>query len=147
MSEVTPPEAVPAPPPVKTKMKIADIGGRMQYGNNFDFGPGGIDQRITHPTHADIQKAIDDGYLIDRPFSGNQDALLHEWIAAAGGHHDRAKFIEVATRWHAGRIAYLVKNIDPKPIGIRADHTVHDGQHRLFAAEFRGDTEIEVEIG
>ncbi len=119
-------------------MKIVDVKGRTDYGNPLPDG-GGIK---THPTEADIKKALADGYLIDIPFSGNQEALMHEWLAAAGG--DRVRYIAIATRWHAGRIAYLVKNIDKKPIGVRADDTIHDGQHRLLAVEFRGDEEIEV---
>jgi len=140
MSESPEQTAAPEQKPKKV-MKIADIGGRMRYGNPF---PG--DVRITHPTSADIQKAIDDGHLIDLPFSGNQEALFHQWCAASNGGQNRAKFVEEATRWHAGRIAYLVKNIDPRPLGIRPDNTIHDGQHRIIAAEFRGDTEVEVEI-
>ena len=121
-------------------MKIADVKGRKFYGNPT---PGG-DVLWTHPTSADIQKAIDDDYFIDRPFSGNQQALVDEWGAASAG--DRAKFIEVATRWHAGRIAALVRDKNTDPIGIDAADTIHDGQHRLIAAEFRGEKEIEVEI-
>jgi hypothetical protein len=122
-------------------IKITDVKGRRKYGNPTPDG--GV--LWTHPTNEDIQKAIDDGYLVDRPFSGNQQALVDEWLAAAAG--DAMKFIEVATRWHAGRIAYLVKEVNKEPIGINPDLTIHDGQHRLIAAEFRGDTEIEAVIG
>lgn len=143
------PQEPDTPTPAKPEkvIKIADVKGRKQYGNQFDFGPAGVDLRITHPTNDDIQKAIDDGYFINRPFSGNQQALLDEWIAAAGGPCNRAKFIELATRWHAGRIAHLVKEGNRDPIGINADETIHDGQHRLIAAEFRGDKEIKAVIG
>jgi hypothetical protein len=103
--------------------------------------------RFTHPTTADIQKAIDDGYFVARPFSGNQEALFNEWCAASNGGEDRAKFIEIATRWHAGRIAHLVRVANSDPIGINPDGSIHDGQHRLIAAEFRGDTEIEAVVG
>jgi hypothetical protein len=137
-------EAPPAKP--RKIIKIADVKGRKRYGNPFQT-PFGFDVRLTHPTNDDIQKAIDDGYLVDRPFSGNQQALLDEWCAASSGGADRAKFIEIATRWHAGRIAYLVKEGIKDPIGINQDYTIHDGQHRLIAAEFRGDTEIEAVIG
>jgi len=134
-------------PRPRKRTKIVDVKGRMPYGNLFDFGIAGKDLRLTHPTKEDIQKALDDGYLVDLPFSGNQDPLFQEWIAAAGGYHNRAKFIEVATRWHAGRIAYLSRQIDLEPIGIRPDDTIHDGQHRLMAMEFRGDVEVEAIIG
>lgn len=130
----------PIAKPSKT-IKTADVKGRKKYGNPTPDG--GI--LWTHPTKEDIQKAIDDGYFIERPFSGNQQALLDEWVAACGS--DAAKFIEIATRWHAGRIAQLVREGNKDPIGVDADYTIHDGQHRLLAAEFRGDKEIEVEIG
>jgi hypothetical protein len=134
-----------APKPTK-KVKIADVKGRKEYGNPFEY-PNHIDVRVTHPSNQDIQKAIDDGYLVDRPFSGNQQTLLDEWCAASSGGADRAKFIEIATRWHAGRIAYLVKERNKEPIGINLDYTIHDGQHRLIAADFRGESEIEAVIG
>ena len=138
--ELAPKAPTPAPTKPRKTMKIADVKGRKRYGNPT---PGGA-VLWTHPTNADIQKAIDDGYFIDRPFSGNQEALMHEWVAASNG--DPAKYIEVATRWHAGRIAALVRDQNKEPIGIHADDTIHDGQHRLIAAEFRGDDEIEAEI-
>ena len=127
-------------------MKIADVKGRKDYGNPFHTSAG-IDVRFTHPTNEDVQKAIDEGYFVHRPFSGNQEDLLNEWCAASNGGADRARFIEVATRWHAGRIAYLVKEGNKDPIGVAPDDTIHDGQHRLMAAEFRGDEEIEAEVG
>ena len=127
-------------------IKIAEVKGRKPYGNQFPT-PTGIDERLTHPTKADIQKAIDDGYLVARPFSDNAEALFYEWCAASSGGRDREKFIEVATRWHAGRIAYLVNEGNMDPIGINPDDTIHDGQHRLMAAEFRGDQEIEAVVG
>jgi len=139
------PQVEPAKP--RKTMKIIDVKGRLQYGNSFNLGRAGVDVRMTHPTKEDIQKALDDGYLIDRPFSGNQQALFDEWIEEAGGSCNRAKFIEIATRWHAGRIAYLSQQADLEPIGIRPDDTIHDGQHRLIAMEFRGDTEVEAIIG
>lgn len=145
--EAQPEVASQAPAKPRKTMKISDVKGRKIYGNPFDFGPAGVDIRTSHPTKEDIQKAIDDGYFIDRPFSGNQQPLLDEWIAASGRPHNRAKFIEIATRWHAGRIAALVRDGCKDPIGVRADDTIHDGQHRLMAAEFRGDEEIEAEIG
>lgn len=136
----------PAPAKARKIIKIKDVKGRKRYGNPFKTAAG-LDMRITHPTKEDIQRAIDEGYFVDRPFSGNQEALLAEWCAASSGGSDRAKFIEVATRWHAGRIAYLVRENNKDPIGTNPDYTIHDGQHRLLAAEFRGDEEIEVEIG
>jgi len=139
--------AIEAPAAKRRKfIKIADVKGRKNYGNPFQT-PSGIDVRFTHPTKEDIQKAINDGHLVDRPFSGNQQALLREWCEASSGGADRAKFIEVATRWHAGRIAQLIKEGNRDPIGINTDDTIHDGQHRLIAAEFRGDEEIEAVIG
>jgi hypothetical protein len=137
--DLAPENPVPAPAKPRKIMKIADVKGRKRYGNQFPSWA-----VCTHPTNADIQKAIDDGYFIDCPFSGNQEALFNEWVAAS---IDQAKFIEVATRWHAGRIAALVRDKNADPIGIHADDTMHDGQHRLIAAEFRGDEEIEAEIG
>lgn len=130
----------PATKPKKL-IKIGDVKGRKEYGNPTPDG------RVlwTHPTKQDIQKAIDDNYFIARPFSGNQEALMNEWVAASGG--DAMKFIEVATRWHAGRIAHLYKEGNKDPIGIDRDYNIHDGLHRLLAAEFRGDTEIEAVIG
>jgi len=145
--QTTEPPATDTPAAKPRKIiQIADVKGRKPYGNPFQT-PDGLDVRLTHPTKADIQKAIDDGYLVNRPFSGNQEALLLEWCEASSGGADRAKFIQVATRWHAGRIAHLVKEGNRDPIGIKTDDTIHDGQHRLIAAEFRGDKEIEAEIG
>ena len=143
-----PPDTTSEQPAANSKkvIKITDVKGRKIYGNPFQT-TSGFDVRLTHPTHDDIQKAIDDGYFIDRPFSDNQQELLDEWIAAAGGPYNRAKFIEVATRWHAGRIAYLWKENNRDPIHIDRDYNIHDGQRRLLAAEFRGDTEIEAVIG
>jgi len=123
-------------------MKIADVKNRPPYGNRF-----GADVRITQPTKDDIKKAIEEGNLIDRPFSGNQQALFDEWCAASNHGADRAKFIEVATRWHAGRIAYLSQQTDLEPIGIHPDDSIHDGLHRLIAMEYRGDSEVEAIIG
>lgn len=54
--------------------------------------------------------------------------------------------------YHAERIAYLVVHCDQKPIDIdlgcggRSDEwPIADGNHRLYAAVFRGDYEIAVE--
>ena len=124
-------------------MKIADVKGRKEYGNPL---PGGR-AIMTHPTKADIQKAIDDEHYIDRRFSGdgNEEKLMQEWIAQAGG--DRRKYIEIATRWHAGRVASLVRDKNNDPIGVRADGSIHDGTHRILALEFRGETEVNVIVG
>ena len=145
MSEKPSPEVQPeAPVPAKPRkiIKINDVKGRPPYGNRF-----GDDVRLTQPTRADVKNAIDACYFEERPFSGNQKALFDEWCAASNGGTDRSKFIEVATRYHAGRIAKLVRDGWTDPIGVSHDDIIHDGLHRLLAAEFRGDVEIEAEIG
>ena len=133
----------PEPAKIRKRIKISDVRGRKRYGNPVQGG----DPIMTHPTKEDIQKAIDDGYYIDQMFSGggNEEKLFHEWMAQAGG--DRRKFIEIATRWHAGRVAFFVRNKNNDPIGVGADDSIHDGSHRILALEFRGETEVDVIVG
>jgi hypothetical protein len=53
-------------------------------------------------------------------------------------------------RAHVARVAYLVVHGWDDPIDFEADPhgwCIYDGNHRLAAAIFRGDTEIEVNVG
>jgi hypothetical protein len=151
MSEALTPETQPeATKPESTGlskirkiMKISDVRCLHYYGN--DFGNG--DLRDTHPRAQDIQNAIEDGYFEETPFSDNVEALFNQWCAASNGGADREEFIRVAPRYHAGRVAKLVRDGWTDPIGVHADNSIHDGLHRFLAAVFRGDQEIEVEIG
>jgi hypothetical protein len=122
-------------------MKISEVKC-PRYGNLF-----GNDVRITEPSPKDIQKAIEDGYFEETPFSDNSQALFDQWCAASNGGADREEFIRIATRYHAGRVAKFVRDGWTDPIGIYPDNSIHDGSHRIRAAAFRGDQEIEAEIG
>lgn len=82
----------------------------------------------TPASEADVRLAIETGRLVSDPLPGNEGD-------------------------HAGRIAYLVVNPASDPIdldvgvpemGVEIDWPVVDGNHRLAAALFRGDPQIDV---
>jgi hypothetical protein len=63
------------------------------------------------------------------------------------------KTINERRRWHAGRVAYLVKHGWTDPITVEAMKasygvvlTIHAGNHRLRAACMRGDRTIDLKI-
>ena len=149
MSEAPTPETQPEtskseptdPVKIRKIMKISEVKC-PRYGNLF-----GNDVRITEPSPKGIQKAIEDGYFEETPFSDNSQALFDQWCAASNGGADREEFIRIATRYHAGRVAKFVRDGWTDPIGIYPDNSIHDGSHRIRAAAFRGDQEIEAEIG
>jgi len=66
-------------------------------------------------------------------------------------HSDSSDLANPDKAYHAKRIAYLVKHLDPEPIvivpNIRGSYELEDGFHRLAAAIYRGDKTIKVAFG
>lgn len=91
-------------------------------------------------TNVDIQTAIDNNVTIDLPWN-----VVHKQNPQPDG--------EIWKRFHAGRIAYFVKNGFPDEenfsisLGIKGDRLViYEGRHRLASAIFRGDACVSVRL-
>lgn len=99
-----------------------------------EYGYGQGDSREDHePGVEDVQEAWDRGLFESRSF---QDPEVLSVLKGGG--------IQRAVEYHAQRIAFLVKHGWDDPIQIDQNGFVLDGNHRLRAAAFRGDAEIEV---
>lgn len=91
------------------------------------------------PTVEDIRKALREGRLEPRHYQ--DPSLVPEWEAAARSTENWGLLVR---HYHASRIAYLVTNQSKEPITIRSDGFILDGNHRVRAAIFCGQLEIEV---
>lgn len=108
---------------------------------------GSPDGRFTcEPSSQDICDAIKKREFENRIFSKqpDQDSLKAEWHEAAQG--DEREFYRLQKMYHARRIATLVSIGWDDPIEVAASLLITDGNHRLRAAEFRGDNEIHVQF-
>ena len=97
------------------------------------------------PSSQDICQAITNKSFELRPFSEvDQEVLRAEWTQAANG--DIHEFARLQRAYHAKRIAFLVVSGRNDPIEVDSTGNITDGNHRVRAAIFRGETEIEVLI-
>lgn len=88
------------------------------------------------PSSAEIADAVNKGAIASQAFQNPE--LLAKL--------QQADIAEVR-KYHAQRIAYFVVNGWSEPIVLQADgSTMKDGLHRLLAAVFNGEEEVEVEI-
>lgn len=88
----------------------------------------------------DIQNALDTHNSERRSFQGNLEELLNEWNMNS----DINAYCEKQKNYHCLRIATLIKSGTWKePILVYKDRkTILDGQHRVRAASFLNETEI-----
>ena len=122
-----------------TSRKISDLG-RTPYGTEH---PRTKEVLSCEPSNDEIGTAIDNRELEQIPFSDtDQNALAEKWSREANG--DFKKFGEIQRRYHAQRIAALVVEGWTDPIEIDENDRIVDGNHRVRAALFRGDSEIAV---
>lgn len=92
---------------------------------------------------ADIKKAIDENRYDKRSFQVDLTELKNEWNR--NSNNDYKKYIENSKKYHIERIAYLIKsNLWKFPIDVYSDlKTIKDGQHRIWAAKYLNQSEIE----
>lgn len=104
------------------------------------------DQRLLcEPTPKDICDAIKAGRLEKRNYQRDLAALTAEWEGASENSlNPLSTWQRLVTDYHAARIAHFVVSGWDDPISINANDEVTDGTHRIKAAIFKGDSEVEV---
>ena len=96
------------------------------------------------PSRDDIQCALDEGNLEERAFQRDLEELKAEWLQASNNARDAAEWIRQLKSYHARRVAWFVAHGWSDPITIGSDGKIKDGLHRLHAAKFLGNEEVEV---
>jgi len=111
----------------------------------YDNWPG---TRILPFTKEDVQKAVNEERLDDRPFQS--DSVKHEldqlFTKLSTNKTPNDKKDQILSEWmrdyHIRRVAYLVNNFPNDPITLTNDYKIRDGVHRVIAAITIGKDEI-----
>ena len=118
-----------------TKIKIAKLN-LLPYAD-LSFGE---PRKITF-TFGDIKNAIAQGRYDKRSFQADIDELKAEWNKGARNYDE---YLERKKKYHIERIAYFARHRWKDPIKVRSDlTTIIDGQHRIWAAKYLNEQEIE----
>ncbi|MBI3502007.1 MAG: hypothetical protein HY063_09445 [Bacteroidetes bacterium] len=101
--------------------------------------------RIVNIADEEIQKAVNEKRFDKRGFQSHLAELTNEWNS---GNADYEEYIRRYTKYHIERIAYLIESgLWKEPIAVCADlKTIKDGLHRVLAAKFLKESEIESKI-
>lgn len=93
----------------------------------------------------DIKVAIQEKHFDNRSFQDDLAALLKEWNDNSNNY---VEYLERSRRYHIERIAYLIETDKWKfPIIVEPDlKTIIDGQHRVWAAKYLNEEEIEANV-
>jgi hypothetical protein len=103
---------------------------------------------VADPSREDIETAVKSRQLEERGFQNSLQALLSEWAEGLSLPADLDEYGRRCRIYHARRIAYFVVNgwdgeaIELAPDGV----SVTDGLHRLRAAIFNRQEEVEVKV-
>jgi hypothetical protein len=111
--------------------------------SEIHYLPYGENHVCVEPSRKEIKKAVRENNLEKRGFQKHRDELVAEWNETGSfeAYCDRAR------RYHAQRTAFFVVNgWQDHPITLTEDDWMIDGLHRLLAAKYLGDEEVEVEI-
>lgn len=98
---------------------------------------------LFNPTAEDIQRCIDQKEFEDRGYQSHKEELEVEWA------RDCVSLEEYCVRqrsYHARRIATFVVHGWTEPITLATNGDMIDGTHRLKAALFKSQKEVEVQI-
>lgn len=93
---------------------------------------------------SDIRNAIEEKRFDKRSFQGDFDELQNEW----NNNSTYEEYLEKSKQYHIERIAYLIESGNWKiPISVESNlKTIRDGQHRVWAAKFLNEEEIDAEV-
>ena len=106
---------------------------------------------LAEPSHMEIQYALDNGLFESRGYQTHHDELNHEWKEGLSFELDEEsrslqEFADRKKSYHAKRIAHFVVHGWSDPIILDANGRITDGSHRLKAAIFMRNDEIDVII-
>lgn len=117
-----------------TEKKTEQVQRKRRYGFKVDGKT-----YYAEPTSADIAEAIQTGQLETRGLQQHSDELNEEW-ARVPVLEERAT---VVRQYHARRIARFVVDGWTDAISICVHDVLEDGAHRLLAARYKGDANID----